>query len=102
MEKPALRDSVYPEYHDQGFEVLAVVYEDMAAQPSTIEFATEDQAGVPWPFAADAAQDILRYFDRAATPLNMFIDTETMTIVAIEVGWNETAIRNIIEEHLAL
>lgn len=80
--------------------MLAVVYEDDAAQPATVAYAAEDQAGLPWPFAADAAQDILRYFDRAATPLNMFIDTETMEITEIEVGWNETAVRNIIEGHL--
>ena len=102
MEKPALKDRIYPEYHPSGFEILGVVYEDDAAQPATLDFAREDQAGVPWPFAADPAQDILLYFDRAATPLNMFIDTRTMEITEIEVGWNETAIRNIIEDHLGL
>jgi hypothetical protein len=102
LEKPALRDRIYPAYHDSGFEVLAVVYEDDAAQPANLAFAGEDQAGLPWPYVADPAKDILLYFDRSATPLNMFIDTETMQIVDIEVGWSETAVDNIIQDNLGL
>jgi len=99
LEKPALRE-IYPEWHDRGLEILAVVYEDDAAQPATVDYAREDQGAEPWQWAADPLADVLLYFDRAATPLNMFIDTETMTITEIEVGWNQTAVRNIIESHL--
>jgi hypothetical protein len=93
---------MYPEYRDDGLEILAVVYEDDAAQPASVEYAREEMTGAAWPWAADPLADILLYYDRAATPLNMFVDTETMTITEIEVGWNETAVRNIIEGHLGL
>ena len=37
------------------------------------------------------------YYDRAATPMNMMIDLDTMEIVRINVGFDESATEALIQ-----
>ena len=89
-----------PEYRTDGLRVVGIVFENEDGLPADASYADEyfrEQYGVEYTYGADPYFDLGRYFDKAATPLNMFIRTDTMEIVSIELGWGEEAYLEIIE-----
>jgi hypothetical protein len=93
------------EYSPDGLRVLGIVFEDEDSNPADADYADEyfgpGGYDVEYTYASDPYFDLGRYFDAAATPLNMFIRTDTMEIVALELGWGEAMYRETIEYWLA-
>jgi peroxiredoxin len=95
----------YRDYHDQGFQILAAVFEDEGANPATRAYA-QNYAGrysFPFPTVVDNTFQLGIYFDKAATPMNMFVDLTTMEILAIDLGFDYVtdSMRGDIEVYLS-
>ena len=94
---------MYDEYHSQGLEILGTIFEDGSAAPASASYAGSYARRYGWNFlaAADETFELGRYFDRAATPLNMLVDLTDMTIIVLETGWGEAAFRSAIATNLS-
>jgi len=94
---------LYADYHDQGLEILALVFEDASGNPATVTFAGgyADHYGFTFPTAEDADKQIGEYFDTSQAPLNMFVNLETMEILEKSTGYEAAPFRTAIETHLA-
>jgi peroxiredoxin len=97
---------IHADYHDDGLEVLAVVFEDETSSPADVEYARSyrDYYDFPFPTVADPELQIGAYFDKSTTPLNMFVDLPTMRILDIQTGYGIGGgpLRGDIEEHLGI
>ncbi|MBW2261659.1 MAG: redoxin domain-containing protein, partial [Deltaproteobacteria bacterium] len=62
---------VYGDFHDQGLEILAVVFENSSALPATPAYAGEynDYYGFPFTAVADPDLGITAYFDKTTAPM---------------------------------
>lgn len=94
----------HADYSADGLRVVGVLIQDQNGEPADMadveQWMGPDGYDVPFPYAIDPYFDTGRYFDLAAAPAMIFIDTSTMRIRAIELGWGEEAYRDIIEEAL--
>ncbi len=98
--------TIRADLHDDGLEVLAVVFEDESSSPADADYASEYRGyyGFTFPTVADPSFLIGAYFDKSSTPLNMFIDLSTMTILDIQTGYGIGGgpLRSDIEGYLGL
>ena len=85
-----LLQTLYPTYNPQGLEILGAIFEDNSGNPATLSFAKGYASGYGWTFPAivDNTFQLGAYFDKAAAPMNMYVDLTTMEILAIELGFN--------------
>jgi peroxiredoxin len=99
----AAMNDIYATYNPQGLEILAVIFEDASGAPATASYARSYKTRYGWAFPAASDQPFVlgRYFDKAATPMNMLVDLTDMTIVSIEMGWSEASETSLIETNLA-
>lgn len=97
--------SYYNDYHGQGLEILAAVFEDANGNPATRAYAREYAVryNFNFPTVVDNTFQLGIYFDKAATPMNMFVNLETMEILDIQLGFDaETdSMRRDIEVYLS-
>jgi len=96
----------YNDYHSQGFQILAAVFEDNRGEPATRSY-TQDYVrtyAFPFPTVVDNTFQMGIYFDKAATPMNMFVDLTTMEILDITLGFDYVtdSMRGDIEYYLAV
>ena len=91
-----------PNYTPDGLRILGIVFEDDNGDPADATYADDyfSEYNAQYTYGADPYFDLGRFFDKAATPLNMFIRTDTMEIVNVELGWGEAAFVEIIEHWL--
>jgi len=94
----------FADYHEQGFEILAAVFEDNEGDPATRSFAQgyATTYGFTFPTVVDNTFQLGIYFDKAATPMNMFVDLTTMKILDIAMGFDyvSDSMRDDIEYYL--
>lgn len=89
-----MRDSaIYSTYRPKGVEILGVIFEDNQynpAKPSDLVIWGSNDGGfsVPFPLVVDPGFKIGVYFESDATPMNMLIDTTTMRIVDVSMGFD--------------
>ncbi len=71
-------------------DFLNIVFEDSLRRPASKAFgeAWATSQKLNWPVVIDPAFKMGKYFDKAATPFNMLVNTETMEIVYRAVGAN--------------
>jgi hypothetical protein len=83
------RSGKVADYSARGVEFFGVLFEDNDSGPARpSDLATwADTFDVTFPFVLDPAFKLGRFFDRQATPMTMVIDTATMEIAWLEVGW---------------
>ena len=85
---------VYATLHAKGIEILGAIFEDNAyypAQPQDLKnWGVLSTHQVKFPLVLDPGFKLGAYFDSDATPLNMLVDTRTMKIVSIDMGWSAT------------
>jgi hypothetical protein len=84
----------YSTLQPMGLEILGTLFEDNAsfpAQPQDLKNWGKSPAhAVKFPLVLDPGFKLGAYFDSDATPLNMLIDTRTMTIVQVTMGYSAT------------
>lgn len=75
-------------------EIVAVVFQDDYGNPATREYAQAyaDRRGFPFPAVADPTGGVLRYFDAASAPGNIFVERCGMKIRQVVSGFDQTAI----------
>ena len=106
-EEQPLLQALYEEYDDAGFRILLTIFEDLNFAPATLEDVAEWRSLYDLTFLTvlDEGQEgqsgtnsFVDYYNTALTPMNMFVDLETMTILSIEEGaLDEANARTIIE-----
>ena len=86
------RDQIYANYRPQGVEILGVLFEDndgFPARPQDLElWGGANGFKVTFPLVLDPGFKSGVYFDSDATPLNMIIDTRTMQILKVDMGFD--------------
>lgn len=84
-----LATGIVASYEERGVAFLGTLFEDedyAPAKPSDLKVWAEDYS-VTFPFVLDPGLKLGGYFDVAATPMSMIIDTQTMQILRVETGW---------------
>lgn len=86
------RDQVYAKYRPLGIEILGILFEDndgFPARPQDLElWGGANGFSVTFPLVLDPGFKSGVYFDSDATPLNMVIDTRTMKILDVSMGFD--------------
>lgn len=92
-EQPAI-EALYQEYKDAGFVVMVTLFEDSQFQPATPALAESWIAdnNVTFPVVADPEFQMDAYYDSSLTPMNMLVDLDTMEILRIATGYDESTI----------
>jgi hypothetical protein len=88
------RDQVYAKYRPKGIEILGIIFEDndgFPARPQDLElWGGKNGYQVVFPFVIDPGFKSGVSFDSDATPMNMIVDTSTMTILKIDMGFDSS------------
>ncbi|MGK0362143.1 MAG: thiol-disulfide isomerase/thioredoxin [Bradymonadia bacterium] len=97
-EQPKLA-ALHEQYAERGLYVLVTLFETADFQPADLRLATmwKGRYDLPFTVVADPEFQFQDYYDRDATPMTMLVDVETMLILKIATGFNETEVRAIIE-----
>jgi len=92
----------FAEYEAKGFDILYTLFEDWNGGPVTEEFydGWMAQHGGDYLTVLDPEFELGIYFNVEATPMNMLVDLETMTIVWLETGFNSFALKAKLDELL--
>lgn len=89
------RDGVHAEFRPKGVELLGVLFEDADYQPAKPEdlvvWGGPDAFRVPFPLVIDPGFKTGAYFSSDATPMNLLIDTTSMQILDITMGYDTAA-----------
>lgn len=83
-----LRKQVLAGGFNEAVGFLNIIFEDSKYAPATAAFAKTwaTSQDLQWPVVADPNFRMGQYFDKAATPFNMLVDTSTMKIFYQGVG----------------
>jgi thiol-disulfide isomerase/thioredoxin len=85
-----------------GLVVLVTIFEDNNNQTADTDFVQGwvDQYDLTFDVVLDAPFVMDAYYDSTLTPMNMFIDLDTMEIVRITVGFDRSVVDAIISSQL--
>lgn len=102
-EQPRL-EALHGELSGKGLVIMAALFEDEDYRPATLDQARNwvERYGISYPLVLDADFKLAQYYDRTATPMNMVVDLDTMTILKITTGFEEAVLRAVIEANLDL
>ncbi len=94
---------VYAEFNSQGLEILAAVFENTSGDPASVDYAEgyRDHYDFTFPTVADSELLVTDFFDKTTAPMNMFVDLQTMEILAIQTGYDAGGLRSDIETYLS-
>ena len=94
--------ALWTTYHPQGLQILAVVFEDASGNPAGVAYARNyaSRYRFEFPTVADEPFVLGRYFDKAATPMNMLVDLTDMEILDIVMGWDASGLESSVERYL--
>ena len=100
-EQPSLV-ALHDEYANSGLFVLVTVFETSEFEPSDADLAARWRTQYDLPFDVVADIDFLLddYYDSALTPMNMFVDVNTMEIIKITTGWDQSLVDAIVQAKL--
>jgi len=95
-------NGTFAEYGPQGFDILYTLFEDWNGGPVNKEFydGWMAQYGGDYTTVLDPDFELGIYFNVEATPMNMLVDLETMTIVWLETGFSSAALEAKLNELL--
>lgn len=100
-EQPTLVE-LHDRYAARGLRVVVAIFEDDFSAPVTQAYAAgwRRQYGLPFTVLADEFNAFGAYYDATLAPMNMFVDLDTMEILRIGIGFDESATRAIINDRL--
>lgn len=95
-------NNTFAEYGPQGFDLLYTLFEDWNGGPVSPEFydGWMAQYGGDYLTVLDPEFELGIYFNVEATPMNMMVDLQTMTIVWLETGFDPFALEAKLDELL--
>jgi thiol-disulfide isomerase/thioredoxin len=90
-EQPVL-DAFYNEYKENGLRIVEVIFEDINFEPADVDIALnwKEANEVSYDVVADPDFSFDIYQDRSLTPLVMLIEVNTMTIIKMSSGFDES------------
>jgi hypothetical protein len=102
IEEQAKLQERYNVWGSKGLYILLSTFEDAQFQPATPEYAGEwkERYNLTYTVVADTPFIFQNYYDKAATPMVMLVDVNTMTILKIMTGFDESVVDAIIEASL--
>lgn len=102
IEEQGFLESQYNDRKADGLVVMVSVFEDQSFQPADAELAANwvESYNVTFPVVADPAFVLSEYYDESVTPMNMLVDLDTMEILHIVTGTDQSAIEALIEASL--
>jgi len=100
-EQPKLQ-ALHEEFGDRGLVVLVALFEDANFEPSTPELARRwrEKYDLTLRVVADPAFKLGDYYDRTLTPMTLIVDVDDMKILRNDTGFDEGAVRAIVESKL--
>jgi hypothetical protein len=100
-EQPKLQ-SLYDDLRADGLVVMVAYFEDDNYEPGTVDLAADwrERYGLSFPVVVDAAFALGDYYDRALTPMSMLVDLETMRIVKVMTGYDDSLVRSLLGARL--
>ncbi len=85
-------ENVYASYRPQGVEILGALFEDQdygPAKPEDLElWGSYPDFEVQFPMVLDPSFKLGAFFESDVTPLNMIVDTRTMKVVNVTMGYD--------------
>ena len=92
IEEQPILDAFYNEYKADGLRIIEVIFEDINFEPADSENALnwKTSNNVSYDVVADPEFTFEIYQDRSLTPLVMLIEVNTMTILKMSSGFDET------------
>ena len=92
------------EFHEtwgpKGLSVMVAIFEDAQFNPATPQIAKDwkDRFGLSFPLVVDAEPFKLgEYYNKDLTPMNMFVDVETMRILSVSTGFDRQLAESVVE-----
>jgi len=100
-EQPALEER-YGEWKEKGLAVVVAIFEDSNYEEPTSEFVAQwrDQYALTFDVVRDASFVLEPYYNADLTPMNMFVDVDSMEILRIQTGFDASAVDALIESQL--
>ena len=103
-EQPTLQ-ALHQEFGERGLFIMVALFETRDYQPADSRLAArwKEQYELDFKVVADPSFVMEPYYpngDSSVTPIVMMVDIDTMQIIEIMVGFNEPAVRAIIENNL--
>ncbi|MCA9537754.1 MAG: TlpA family protein disulfide reductase [Myxococcales bacterium] len=102
-EQPKLQ-ALHEEYGDAGLALMVAVFQKNDYSPADAAFAAQwkRQYDLTFPVVADDNEPFLlsAYYDESLTPMIMLVEVDTMKILSIDTGFDESAVRAILEAKL--
>lgn len=101
-EEQASLQALQDEHGADGLYVMVTLFEDNSYQPATGDFVQSwiDQYDVTFRVVLDEPFVMDAYYDSTLTPMNMYVDLDTMEIIRITVGWDPAVADAIIAANL--
>lgn len=100
-EQPALEER-YGEWKEKGLAVVVAIFEDSNYEVASAEFVAQwrDQYALTFDVVRDASFVLEPYYNADLTPMNMFVDVDSMEILRIQTGFDASAVDALIESQL--
>lgn len=100
-EQPFLRQ-LHIDNEARGLTVLVSVFEDSDTNAADEAYAAEwrEIHDLPFDVLVDADTQLGAYYDTALTPMNMFVDLDTMEMIKIGVGADRGLVESIVSSQL--
>jgi thiol-disulfide isomerase/thioredoxin len=101
VEAPLLLDKCKAN-REKGLACYTAIFEDEAYNPAERIDVNwwKQRFGIDYPITVDTLFKWGAYFNKSATPMNMYIDPKTMKIVDVVVGFDEAAMDALITEYV--
>lgn len=102
IEEQAKLEARHQSWGPKGLYILLTSFEDGQFRAATPDYAGEwkERYNLSYTVVADAPFVFQAYYDRTLTPMVMLIDVETMSILRIMTGFDESVVDAIIEAKL--
>jgi thiol-disulfide isomerase/thioredoxin len=100
-EQPKLQ-ALHETYGPRGLAVVVSVFEDAQFNAATAATAADwrDRYNLSATVVADPPFAFSAYYDAALTPMNMIVDVNTMQILWLTTGWDQSTIDAILSSRL--
>ena len=100
-EQPSLV-ALHEQWASQGLVILVALFEDSEFNPADADLAAQwsQQHDLPFSVVADPDFVLEDYYDSSLTPMNMFVEIDTMKMLKITTGWDQSLVDAIIEARL--
>jgi thiol-disulfide isomerase/thioredoxin len=92
IEEQPILNAFYNEYKENGLRIVEVLFEDINFEPADVAIALnwKEANEVSYDVVADPDFSFEIYQDRSLTPLVMLIEVNTMTIIKMSSGFDES------------